>query len=351
MRFLRSGLLLAAVLALAAMQLVPGIQAQDAATPSAATPIASDPLAGRLGGSLQSVIDTYGEPDLTDDGLIRYDALDLNGLTTVLVVYHDENDVVTRLALVYSVRPETLATPEAILSLAATVAPADGVCQSTTSGASLGDEVYPCHSVALMTVFDAEAMEALDASGGLGDYSVAVDPLFDGYFEIVVVPGSDGAQLDPGVVAVTGEDGVPVATPTLAEQYPPLEDPLALMDGDIALGEPLSFTGELKTLQVAEAGTQFRLGEDESLGVTSLFQIVGSHRRKQRSCGPLRRLQRRRLDPRHRRPGHGLRNQLRHPVLRQRARGRSLPTIDRGGFGRARTNRAYSCPYRHSFTR
>ena len=125
-----------------------------------------------------------------------------------------------------------------------------------------------------MTVFDADALAALDASGGLGDYSVAVDPLLDGYFEIVVVPGSDGARLDPGVVEVAGEDGVPVATPTMAEQYPPLEDPTALMDGEIALGEPLSFTGEIKTLQVAEVGTQFRLGEDESLGVTSLFQIV-----------------------------------------------------------------------------
>ncbi len=218
-------LLLAVVLALAAMHLVPGVHAQDDATPAAATPIAADPLAGRLGGTLQSVIDTYGEPDFTEDGLIRYDAIDLNGLSTILVVYHDEDDLVTRLALVYPIRPETLATPEDILALAATVAPADGECQTTTTESSLGAEVYPCHSVALMTVFDADALEALDASGGLGDYSVAVDPLFDDYFEIVVVPGSDGAQLDPGVVAVAGEDGVPVATPTMDEQYPPLEDP------------------------------------------------------------------------------------------------------------------------------
>ena len=307
MRFLRSGLLLAVVLALAATQLVSGVQAQDTATPAAATPSADDALAGRLGGSLQSVIDTYGEPDFTDEGLIRYDALDLNGLTTVLVVYYDENEIVTRMALVYSVQPETLAAPEGILNLAATVAPADGECQTTAAETSLGAEVYPCHSVALMSVFDADAMAELDASGGLGDYSVAVDPLLDGYFEIIVVPGSDGAQLDPGVVPVAGEDGVPVATPTLDEQYPPLDDPAALMDGDIPLGEPLSFTGEIKTLQVAEVGTQFRLGEDAIARRHLPLPNRGSHRRNQRRGGPLRRLQRRRLRARHRRPGHRLR--------------------------------------------
>jgi hypothetical protein len=273
MRFVRSGLLLAVVLALAAMQLVPAVRAQDGATP-AATPIAADPLAGRLGGTLQSVIDTYGEPDFTEDGLIRYDALDVNGLTTILVVYHDEDDLVTRLALVYPVRPETLATPGEILAQAALVAPADGECRTTAVESTLAAEVYPCHSVALMTVFDADALEALDATGGLGDYSVAVDPLLDDYFEIVVVPGSDGAQLDPGVVPIAGEDGAPVATPTMEEQYPPLENPETLMDGDIALGDGLSFTGEIQTLQIAEFGTQFRLGEDQSLGVSSLFQVA-----------------------------------------------------------------------------
>ena len=274
MRFLRSGVLLAIVVALLAIQTTPGTHAQDDGTPAAATPVASDPREGRLGGTLTGIVETFGPPDLTEDGLVRYDAIDLNGQSTILVVYHDADEVVTRIALVYPVRPDTLATPEAILALAATVAPADGECQSTAAESSLGAEVYPCHSVALMTVFDAEAMAALDASGGLGDYSVAVDPLFDDYFEIVVVPGSDGAQLDPGVVPVTTEDGAPIATPTMEEQYPPLENPETLMDGDIALGDGLSFTGEIETLQIAEFGTQFRLGEDQSLGVSSLFQIA-----------------------------------------------------------------------------
>jgi hypothetical protein len=274
MRFMRSTLLLAIVLALAALQLVSTVQAQDDATPAAASPIAGDPLAGRLGGTLTSVIETYGSADHTEDGLIRYDDLVLNGLDTILVVYHDENDLVTRFALVYQTRPATLATAEDVLALAATVAPADGECQTTSTDSSLGAEVYPCHSVALMSVFDADALAALGASGGLGDYSVAVDPLSDNYFEIVVVPGADGDQLDPGTVAVTTEDGAPAATPTMAEQYPPLEDPAALMDGDIAVGDGLSFSGEIKTLQIAEFGTQFRLGEDESLGVSSLFQIA-----------------------------------------------------------------------------
>ena len=274
MRFLRSGVLLAIVVALLAIQTTPGTHAQDDAIPAAATPVASDPLAGRLGGTLTGIVETFGPADLTEDGLLRYDEIDLNGQSTILVVYHDADEVVTRIALVYPVRPDTLATPEAILALAATVAPEDGECQSTAAESSLGAEVYPCHSVALMTVFDAEAMAALDASGGLGDYSVAVDPLFDDYFEIVVVPGSDGAQLDPGVVPATTEDGAPAATPTMEEQYPPLETPETLMDGDIALGDGLSFTGEIETLQIAEFGTQFRLGEDQSLGVSSLFQVA-----------------------------------------------------------------------------
>ncbi len=274
MRLLRRGVLLAIVFALLAVQLAPGAQAQDEATPAAGTPIASDPLAGRLGGSLTSIIETFGPADFTDEGLIRYNGVDLNGLTTILVVYHDADDVVTRLALVYPVRPDTLATPQEILNLAATVAPADGECQSTTVESTLGAEVYPCHSVALMSVFDAEALTELDASGGLGDYSVAVDPLSDTYFEIVIVPGADGAPLDPGVAAVTGEDGEPVATPTMEEQYPPLEDPAALMAGDVPTGEALSFAGEIMTLQIAEFGTQFRLGEDQSLGVSSLFQVA-----------------------------------------------------------------------------
>jgi hypothetical protein len=274
MRFLRSGVLFAVVFAVLALQWTPGTHAQDEGTPSAATPVASDPLAGRLGGTIAGIVETFGPADFTEDGVLRYDALDLNGQSTILVVYHDADEVVTRIALVYPVRPDTLATPEDIVALAATVAPADGECQATAVESTLGAEVYPCHSVALMTVFDAEALAALDASGGLGDYSIAVDPLFDDYFEIVVVPGSDGTQLDPGVVSVAEEDGAPLATPTLEEQYPPLENPETLMDGDFALGDGLSFTGEIETLQIAEFGTQFRLGEDQSLGVSSLFQVA-----------------------------------------------------------------------------
>ena len=274
MRFVRIGFLLAIVATVLALQLVPGVSAQDEATPPAATPTVPDPVGGRLGGTLASVIERFGPADSVEDGLIRYDALDLNGLSTILVVYHDTEEVVTRLALVYLFRPETLATPDDVLALAASVAPADGECQSTTIESALGAEVYPCHSVALMTVFDAETLSTLDASGGLGDFSVAVDPLFDQYFEILIVPGVDGAELDPGVVVATEAAVVPEATPTLGEQYPPLEDPTSLMDGDIARGDALSFTGEIKTLQIAEFGTQFRLGQDESLGVTSLFQVA-----------------------------------------------------------------------------
>lgn len=274
MRFVRSALLLAVLLALAAMHIVPGAMAQSDATPSAATPIASDPLTGRLGGTLQSVIDAHGEPDFRDTGLIRYDALDLNGLSTILVVYYNEDDIVTRFALVYPFRPDTLVTPEEILAQAATVAPADGICQTTTNETELSAEVYPCHSVALMTVFDAEEFAAVDASGGLGDYAVAVDPLFDDYFEIVVVPGLDGAQLDPGVVPAATANGSPVATPTMEELYPPLGDPEALMDAEIPLGETFSFTGEIKTLQIAEFGTQYLLGQDQSFGAGALFQVA-----------------------------------------------------------------------------
>jgi hypothetical protein len=121
-----------------------------------------------------------------------------------------------------------------------------------------------------MTVLSAEQLDAMQVIGGLGDYSVAVDPLPDAYFELIIQPGTDGASLAP--TPVPGEP-TPSPTPTLAENYPALADPSTLMDGDVPLNDPLSFSGEILTLQIAEFGKQFRLGEGETLGVSSLFQV------------------------------------------------------------------------------
>lgn len=277
MRSLRRGSLLAVACMLVALQLVTGARAQDSGTPTAGTPIAGTPiaiddqLAGRLGGSLASITAAYGAPDFASDGLVRYDDVELNGIPTILVVYYDANQTVTRLALVYPTRPAELADTVGIMPTVATVTPMDGTCDATPVSSDFGNEVYPCHSDALASVFTAEQMTALGVTQGEpGDYSVAVDPLPDAYFELIIQPGTDGASLAP-----TPVPGAPTATPTptLAEQYPLLTDPTALMDGDIPLSEPLSFTGEILTLQVAAFGKQYRLGQDGSLGVSSLFQV------------------------------------------------------------------------------
>ncbi|HET9660284.1 MAG TPA: hypothetical protein VFP05_08130 [Thermomicrobiales bacterium] len=272
MRFLRRGLLLGLVLTLFAMQLSISTLAQQSGTPAAGIPAASEePLGGRLGGSLASFEALYGPPDFTGDGLIRYDAVTLNGNPTILVVYFDASEVVTRLALVYAARPTNMPDTAGIQAASATVAPTDGACEATAVSTGFGNEVYPCHSAALESVFTADRLITLGVTqGDPGDYSVAVDPLPDAYFELIVQPGTDGASLAPAPVP-----GAPTAaaTPTLAEQYPPLTDPAALMDGDIPLQEGLSFTGDILTLQVAEFGMQYHLGADESLGASSLFQV------------------------------------------------------------------------------
>jgi hypothetical protein len=272
MRFLRCGLLLGIVLTLSIVTLATGALAQQSGTPLAGTPAASgDALGGRLGGTLDSVETLYGTPDFTGDGLVRYDAVTLNGNPTILVVYYDASQTVTRLALVYSVRPANLADTAGIEAAAALVAPADGACEATAISTGFGNEVYPCHSAALESVFTAGALTALGVTqGNPGDYSVAVDPLPDAYFELIVQPGTDGASLAP--TPVPGEP-VSAATPTLAEQYPPLTDPSALMDGDIPLQEAVSFSGTILTLQVAEFGMQYHLGAGESFGASSLFQV------------------------------------------------------------------------------
>lgn len=272
MRFLRHGLLLGIVLTLSIVTLTTGTRAQQSGTPTAGTPIsAGNALDARLGGTLDSFETTYGPPDFTGDGLVRYDAVTLNGNPTILVVYYDANQTVTRLALVYSARPANLADTAGIQAAAATISPVDGACEPTAISTGFGNEVYPCHSTALESVFTPAALTALGVTqGNPGDYSIAVDPLPDAYFELIVQPGTDGASLAP--TPVPGEPTA-TATPTLAEQYPPLTDPSALMDGGIPLQEAFSFSGTILTLQVADFGMQFHLGQDGSLGASSLFQV------------------------------------------------------------------------------
>lgn len=270
MQFVRCSLLLALSIVVAGLLSPAIVSAQPAGTPAAATPVASDALAGRLGGSLDDVVDRFGQPDFTADGLVRYDAADIGGTSTILVVYVDSNDQVVRMAMVYPVRPQTLATPVDISTAAAAVAPLDGACEDTAISTGYGAEVYPCRSEALAGAVSAEQLEALGVAGEPGDYSVAVDPLPDTYFEILVQFGADGASLLP--TAAAGEP-TPTATPTLDERYPPLDRPADLMDGDVPRGEPLSFSGSIVTLQIADDGMKFRLGEDDSLWVGALFQV------------------------------------------------------------------------------
>lgn len=268
----KRGLLLAIVLTLVFLQWPPNAFAQPAGTPVATV----DRVDGRLGGSLASITARFGEPDFTSDGIVRYDAVDLRGLSTILVVYYDSSETVTRLALVYPGQPAPLVDSVGILPVAALVAPQDGRCEATTIASGFGDRIYPCHSTTLAEIFTASRLAELGVTAGApGDYSIAIDPLPDGYFELILQPGTDGASLVPTPIPTVAASSEPTASPTpdLAAQYPELTDPAALLDGDIALNEALSFTGEIVTLQVAEFGKQFRLGADKSLGVSSLFQV------------------------------------------------------------------------------
>ncbi len=277
------GMVLALATLIAIVPLAPIALAQQTATPGTGTfargtPVASDtPLAGRLGGSLASVITRFGEPDFTSDGLIRYDAIEIGGIPAILVVYHDAADTVTRLALVYVARPPELTDTVGIIPVAAEVAPEDGSCDASPVSSNFGAQVYPCHSDALAGVFTTAALDELGVTQGEpGDYAISVDPLPDSYFELIIQPGADGLSLvptlAPGEATPVAADE-PIATPSLSDQYPVLSDPTVLMDGDIPRNDALSFTGEILTLQVAGFGKQFRLGEDESLGVSSLFQV------------------------------------------------------------------------------
>lgn len=271
MRTLRRLAGLGLILVLALFSLAPVAGAQPSGTPTAATPAAANPLFARLGGTLGTFESAYGPPSFNGDGLVRYDDVTLNGIPTILVVYYDSAETVTRLALVYSIQPAALSDSVGILPTAATVAPEDGVCDASAVSSGFGNEVYPCHSAALAGVFSTGQLTALGVTQGVpGDYSIAVNPLPDAYFELILQAGTDGASLAP--TPIPGEPS-PSPTPTLQEQYPPLTDASDLMDGKIALDAPLSFTGEVLTLQVAEFGKQFHLGQDESLGVTSLFQV------------------------------------------------------------------------------
>lgn len=278
MRFSRVWLVFVAV-AIATLQLVTPVFAQSpektpAGTPISATPEAvGDPLVGRLGGALSTVVDRFGSPDFTSDELIRYDDIDLDGLSTILVVHYDPDETITRMTLVYPVRPEILAEPVGIIPIAALVSPADGHCDVASQPSGFGSEVYSCHSDALAEVFTPDRMDDLGITqGDPGDYSIAVDPLPDDWFELIIQPGIDGETSIATPETETPETS-PESAATPVDQYPVLTDTDALMNGDIPLNTSLSFTGTILTLQIAEFGKQFRLGEDRTLGVSSLFQV------------------------------------------------------------------------------
>lgn len=272
MRYLQRECVLAIIFAITLLQSTSLALAQTEGSPVSGTPVAIEyQLNGRLGGSLDSVIERFGEPDFTGDEFVRYNSITLAGLPTILVVSIDSSATVIRLALVYDTEPALLADTIGIMALADTVSPEDGVCDvsSVTSGA--GNQIYPCHSDALATALSAGRLtDSGITQSKPGDYSIAVDPLPDAYFELVIQPGDDSSPVASPVVA---DEPAPSPTPSRAQQYPPLTKPAALMNGDIALHASLSFSGEIMTLQIAEFGKQFRLGADESLGVSVLFQV------------------------------------------------------------------------------
>ncbi|MGE3797697.1 MAG: hypothetical protein AB7G88_07630 [Thermomicrobiales bacterium] len=246
----------------AAFWSAPATDAQDGSTPEAesspesATPLALTPEEtrfARLGGNLADVLAAYGAPDWTDEGLAGYNALSLGGIETITMVYYDAQERVRSYLLVYLEEPAALQDPESVAAVVAEVAPRDGVCDATPmTDSNLGDEVYACSSDALQGVFGPYDLLAFDVFGEDGTYNYSVNPTDDDqFFEIAVRLGTEGPP----------EPATPVPTPSpqppapLDERYPPVENAAALIDGSVEMGTPLSVTGTVLDIRLADTGT------------------------------------------------------------------------------------------------
>ena len=175
-RFLAATLMLAVIF----MGIPAGASAQNAQ------------LSGRLGGTLDEMQTRFGVPSWTDTGLIGYNSQTLAGVDSIVVVYYDARNVVSKISLVYLTKPAQFSDPAAVAATVAEMAPTDGTCGTTKLGlTNYGSEVYSCQSVALAGSIDPAAMTALGVKGAAGEYSYSIDPTVDQYFEVIIQPGTD----------------------------------------------------------------------------------------------------------------------------------------------------------------
>jgi hypothetical protein len=211
---------------------------------------------GRLGGTLAEVQEERGPSDWTDVGLVGYNSVVLDGVDTILVVYFDGEETVTKFSLVYLEKPAAFVDSGNIAGVVAEVTPRDGTCEAKpidTSG--LGPEVYICEAASLEGIYSKDQLNGLGVRGADGAYSYSVDPLDDGYFEVIVQFGTDSFEVTP-----TPAPPAPTPTPSLTDEYPPIADVRELAIGrGFEVGDKLSVSGPVQTIFVDGNFAQMQL--------------------------------------------------------------------------------------------
>lgn len=189
---------------------------------AAAQDDAATSLSGRLGGSLGEVRARFGEPSWTDNGLVGYNDVLLDGIDTILVVNYDDSETVTKLSLVYTEQPTAFANPDAISDVVAEVAPEDGTCDATSLATStFGSEVFGCSSSALARTNTSVVAVLPGLADDAGSYSYSIDPIADDYFEIILQlgTGADGSDaVAPANTATATVAPEPTSVPTTVAQ-------------------------------------------------------------------------------------------------------------------------------------
>jgi hypothetical protein len=228
--------------------------------------MAQSTVSGRLGGTLDEIEQRFGQPTWTDTGLIGYNEVDINGIPTILVVYYDSANAVTKISLVYTGQPPELSSPEAVKAAVLEVTPLDSNCVSEATTSGFGSEVYACESKSLLPLYSPQYLEQLGVKGTAGSFSYAVDPTADEYYEVVVQLGTDTIVVPP--------TAVPTQEPTMDMQYPPVADIRELAIGrGYQTGDNLSFSGTVLTIFVADPGMGFTLGTNSELVASTALQV------------------------------------------------------------------------------
>jgi hypothetical protein len=229
-------------------------------------------LTGRLGGTLDEMQTRFGVPSWTDSGLIGYNSQTLAGTDTIVVVYHDSQNIVNKISLVYLEKPAQFSDPQTIADVVAEVAPQDGTCSPLKAQSGLGNEVYSCTSQALGTVITPAVMTAAGLKGDEGSYSYSIDPTADEYFEVIVQPGTDTDTPPPTAVPTTPPE--PTTAPSLTDTYPPVVDVRELAIGrGYSVGDQLSVSGSVFNIEVDGEGTYMQIWVNAPDGSTEPVMI------------------------------------------------------------------------------